>query len=216
MTTSNEITVFLVDDHTVVREAVRDMLDAQPDMQVVGDSGKGSEAIAEIVRLRPHVAVVDIKMPEMGGLELVREIRAKSPRTQVLVFTMYDNATFVGEALRRGAGGYALKSINKRELLHAIRTIRDGGGFLQAEVAKPLLRQVAVQARLDAKENRLTVRELEALELLAEGKTNKEVANLLAVSDETVKTHLRHLYEKLGAADRAHAVAIAFRLNLIE
>jgi DNA-binding NarL/FixJ family response regulator len=216
MSPQNEIRVFLVDDHTVVREAVRDMLDAEPDMKVVGDSGKGAEAIEAIVQVHPHVAIVDIKMPEMGGLELIREIRAKSPKTQILVFTMYDNATYVSEALRRGAAGYVLKSINKRELLKAIRTLRDGGGFLQAEVAKPLLRQVAVEARLDAKENRLTVRELETLELLAEGKTNKEVANLLTVSDETVKTHLRHLYEKLGAADRAHAVAIAFRLNLIE
>jgi DNA-binding NarL/FixJ family response regulator len=216
VTTAAAIRVFLVDDHTVVREAVRALLQAEPDIEVVGGAGDGSEALGPIVRLQPNVAVVDLKMPEVGGLELIRELRSKSPRTQILVFTMYDNPTYVSEALRLGASGYVLKSVTKSDLLKAIRTVRDGGKFLQAEVARPLLQKVAVEARLDAKQNRLTVRELEALELLAEGKTNKEVASALAVSDETVKTHLKHIYEKLGASDRAHAVAIAFRLNLIE
>jgi DNA-binding NarL/FixJ family response regulator len=118
--------------------------------------------------------------------------------------------------MHAGASGYVLKSATKEELLRAIRAIRQGAGFLQAEVTKPLLRRLALDAKLDAERSNLTLREIQILELLSEGKSNKEIAALLSISDETVKTHLKRLYDKLGAADRAQAAAIALRQNLIE
>jgi DNA-binding NarL/FixJ family response regulator len=162
------------------------------------------------------VAIVDLKMPGMTGLLAIPEILKASPKTSILVFTMYNNPAYVYEAMHAGASGYVLKSSTKEELLRAIRAIRQGAGFLQAEVTKPLLRRLALDAKLDAERSNLTLREIQILELLSEGKSNKEIAALLSISDETVKTHLKRLYDKLGAADRAQAVAIALRQNLIE
>jgi DNA-binding NarL/FixJ family response regulator len=208
--------IFLLDDHTVLRQAVRVMLETEPDIEVVGEGADGREGIDGIARARPDVAIVDLKMPGMTGLLAIPEILKASPKTSILVFTMYNNPAYVYEAMHAGASGYVLKSSTKEELLRAIRAIRQGAGFLQAEVTKPLLRRLALDAKLDAERSNLTLREIQILELLSEGKSNKEIAALLSISDETVKTHLKRLYDKLGAADRAQAVAIALRQNLIE
>jgi DNA-binding NarL/FixJ family response regulator len=208
--------IFLLDDHTVLRQAVRVMLETEPDIEVVGEGADGREGIDGIARARPDVAIVDLKMPGMTGLSAIPEILKASPKTSILVFTMYNNPAYVYEAMHAGASGYVLKSSTKEELLRAIRAIRQGAGFLQAEVTKPLLRRLALDAKLDAERSTLTLREIQILELLSEGKSNKEIAALLSISDETVKTHLKRLYDKLGAADRAQAVAIALRQNLIE
>jgi DNA-binding NarL/FixJ family response regulator len=208
--------VFLVEDHTVLRQAIRVMLEAESDMEIVGEAGDGSEGVAAIARTKPDVAIIDLKMPGMSGLSTIPEVLKNSPKTAVLVFTMYNNPVYVYEAMHAGASGYVLKSASKEELLRAIRAVKQGAGFLQAEVTKPLLRRLALDARLDAERSNLTLREIQILEFLAEGKSNKEIASFLSISDETVKTHLKRLYEKLGASDRAQAVAIALRQNLIE
>jgi DNA-binding NarL/FixJ family response regulator len=208
--------IFLLDDHTVLRQAVRVMLETEPDIEVVGEGADGREGIDGIARARPDVAIVDLKMPGVTGLFAIPEILRASPKTSILVFTMYNNPAYVYEAMHAGASGYVLKNSTKEELLRAIRAIRQGAGFLQAEVTKPLLRRLALDAKLDAERSNLTLREIQILELLSEGKSNKEIAALLSISDETVKTHLKRLYDKLGAADRAQAVAIALRQNLIE
>jgi len=208
--------VFLVDDHTVLRQAVRVMLEAESDIEIVGEAGDGTEGIAGITRAKPDVAIVDLKMPGMSGLGAIPEILKSSPKTAIIVFTMYNNPVYVYEAMHAGASGYVLKSASKEDLLRAIRAVKQGAGFLQAEVTKPLLRRLVLDARIEAERSNLTLREVQILEFLAEGKSNKEIASFLSISDETVKTHLKRLYEKLGAADRAQAVAIALRQNLIE
>jgi DNA-binding NarL/FixJ family response regulator len=208
--------VFLIDDHTVLRQAVRVMLEAENDIEIVGEAGDGVEGVAGIGRTKPDVAIVDLKMPGMGGLSAIPEITRASPKTAIVVFTMYNNPVYVYEAMHAGASGYVLKSASKEDLLRAIRAVKQGAGFLQAEVTKPLLRRLALDARADAERSNLTLREIQILEFLAEGKSNKEIASFLSISDETVKTHLKRLYEKLGASDRAQAVAIALRQNLIE
>ena len=208
--------VFLLDDHTVLRQAVRVMLEAESDIEIVGEAGDGTEGIVGIVRAKPDLAIVDLKMPGMSGLSAIPEILKGSPKTAIIVFTMYNNPVYVYEAMHAGASGYVLKSASKEELLRAIRAVKQGAGFLQAEVTKPLLRRMVVDAKLEADRSNLTLREIQILEFLAEGKSNKEIASFLSISDETVKTHLKRLYEKLGAADRAQAVAIALRQNLIE
>jgi len=208
--------VFLLDDHTVLRQAVRVMLEAESDMEIVGEAGEGAEGVGGISREKPDVAIIDLKMPGMSGLSAIPEILKISPKTAIIVFTMYNNPVYVYESMHAGASGYVLKSASKEELLRAIRAVKQGSGFLQAEVTKPLLRRLALDARLEAERSNLTLREIQILEFLAEGKSNKEIASFLSISDETVKTHLKRLYEKLGASDRAQAVAIALRQNLIE
>lgn len=210
------IRIFLLDDHTAVREAVRAMLEGVEGFSVIGDSGDARTGLAELARLQPDVCLVDLKMPGMSGLAAIPRILELSPRTGIVVFTMYNNPVYVWEATQAGASGYVLKSASKDDLLRAVRAVRAGQGFLQAEVTKPLLQRLASEAKLGAERSNLTLREIQVLELLAEGKGNREIAHVLAISDETVKSHLKRLYEKLGAADRAHAVAIALRQRLIE
>ena len=209
------IRVYLIDDHTVVRQSVRVMLEAEGDLQVVGEAGEGRAGIRGVATLAPDVAIVDLKMPGLPGLAAIPEILAASPRTGVIVFTMFDNASYVHEAMHAGASGYVLKSASKDDLVRAVRAVHAGAGFLQAEVTKPLLRRLAADAKLAGTATALSRREIEVLELLAEGKSNKAIGQVLTISEETVKTHLKRLYEKLGAADRAQAVAIALRQQLI-
>jgi len=211
------ITVFLVDDHTVVRQAVRLMLEAESDIAVCGEADGADGAIEDITTLKPDVALVDLKMEGRGGLSLAKAVTSRCPRTAVIVFTMYSNPSYVDAAIRAGASGYVLKSATKAELLRAIRAVSQGSRFLQPEITKPLLRRLTLEVDSEGTRSiRFTPRELEVLELLTNGASNKEVARILTVSEETIKTHLKHLYEKLGASDRAQAVAIALRQNLID
>lgn len=208
--------VFLLDDHTVLRQAVRVMLDAEADLEVVGEAGDVESGLPQIALTDPDVALVDLKMPGVSGLSAIRGIRETTPRTGIVVFTMYKNPAYVYEAMNAGASGYILKSATRDELVRAIRAVRQGSGFLQAEVTKPLLLRLAADAKVESDRTNLTLREIEIVELLAEGHSNREMARLLSISEETIKTHLRRIYEKLGASDRAQAVAIALRQDLIE
>ena len=210
------IRVFLVDDHSVLRQAVATMLAAEADIEIVGQSADGTKALVDVARLRPDVVILDLKMPETDGLAVLPRILEASPKTRVVVFTMYENPIYVHTAMQAGATGYVLKTVERDDLLRAIRAVHRGGGFLQEEVTRPLLRRLALEAKLRADKSVLSVREIQVLELLAGGSTNKEIAQRLAISDETVKSHLKRLYDKLGASDRAEAVAIALRQNLID
>ncbi|MEQ8377660.1 response regulator transcription factor [Parvibaculum sp.] len=211
-----KITTYLIDDHHVLRQAVVEMLEAEEDIVVVGQSGDARTGIGEIERLRPNVAVLDLKMPGMGGLAAIGELVKSAPRTGIIIFTMYDNPAYVWETTNAGASGYVLKSASKEDLLRAVRAVHAGAGYLQAEVTKPLLRRLAQDARSAGQKATLTSRELQVLECLAEGQSNKVIAYTLSITEDTVKAHLKSLYDKLDASDRAHAVAIALRQQLIE
>lgn len=210
------IGIFLIDDHTVLRQAVRLMLEAEPGLEVVGEAGDAEEGVRGVAAAKPDVAIVDLKLPGTPGLAAIPKLLAASPDTALIVFTMYNNPAYVHEAMQAGASAYVLKSASKEELLRAVHAVHAGSGFLQAEITKPLLRRLAREARLGVGRSAPSARELQVLELLGEGNSNKEIAQKLAISDETVKTHLRHLYEKLGVSDRAQAVAIALRQQLID
>jgi DNA-binding NarL/FixJ family response regulator len=210
------IRVYLVDDHVVLRQGIRVMLESEAGIAVVGEASDGKEGLHGIATAKPDVAIVDLKMPGTSGLQVIPQITALSPGTRVVVFTMYNNPSYVYEAIDAGAAGYVLKSVTREELLRAIRAVHGGNTFLQAEITKPLLRRLARQERMEAETRILSPREIQMLEDLAEGLTNKEIGQRLAISDETVKVHLRRVYEKLGARDRSNAVAIALRQNLIE
>ncbi|MEQ9143995.1 MAG: response regulator transcription factor [Parvibaculaceae bacterium] len=208
--------IYLIDDHHVLRQAIAAMLEAEGGMEIVGQSGEAKSAIPEIARLEPDIVIVDLKMPGMGGLAAIGEISQAASRAGIIVFTMYDNPAYVWEATNAGASGYVLKSAGKDDLLRAIAAVSTGAAYLQAEVTKPLLRRLAQDAREQGRKSILSARELQVLECLSDGQSNKVIAGSLSISEDTVKTHLRSLYEKLGASDRAHAVAIALRQQLIE
>ncbi|MBI1238996.1 MAG: response regulator [Alphaproteobacteria bacterium] len=210
-----KIATFLIDDHTVLRQAVVEMLEAEDDIAVVGQAPDAASGIEAVARLRPDVVIIDLKMPGQGGLVAIPEIARVAPGCGIIVFTMYDNAAYVWQAMNAGATGYVLKSASKDDLLRAVRAVHAGLGYLQAEVTRPLLKRLARDAKAAGQKSELSARELEVLELVALGRSNKAIASALKIAEETVKAHLKSLYEKLGASDRAHAVAIALRQQLI-
>lgn len=208
-------TIVLVDDHAAVRAGVRVLLEAEPDLTVVGEAGDGAEAIGVLTTTRPDVVVLDLAMPGLGGLDAIPGLRGASPRTAILVFTMHANTAYVTAAMRAGARGYLLKSARQHDLLAAVRAVHTGHGYLQPEITGPLLRRIVADERVAAGRGTLTAREAQILEAVADGRSNKEIAAAIGIAEDTVKTHLRRLFEKLGASDRAQAVAIALRQRLI-
>lgn len=209
--------VFLIDDHHVLRQGVARMLDEEADITVVGQAGdaqSGIRAMEELERY-PHVIVIDLKMPGQSGMSAIGEIMQSHPDARIIVFTMYDNPGYVWSTLNAGARGYLLKSASGGDLLRAVRAVAGGGAYLQAEVTLPLLRNMVQDARAADDRSMLSVREMHILEALADGLSNKMIARTLSITEETVKSHLKRIYEKLGATDRAHAVAIALRQQLI-
>lgn len=210
------IRVYLIDDHHVVRQAVVEMLCAESDVSVIGQSGDVASALDAIARETPDIAIVDLRLPGMNGLAAIKEIRARAPNIGIIVFTMYDNPAYVHESINLGAGGYVLKSASKTDLLRAVRAVFNDGTYFPNELTRPLLNRLVQQSKSGDETSVLTPRELQMLEFLAEGRSSKEIANFLAIAEATVKGHLKNLYEKLGASDRAHAVAIALRQRIID
>jgi DNA-binding NarL/FixJ family response regulator len=210
------IRTYLIDDHNAVRQAVAAMLEGSDDIDVVGQAENVRAGVADVVAIRPDVVLLDLKLQGQGGLSAIPLIQASAPASRIIVFTMYDNPAYVWETINSGAAGYLLKTASKDELLHAIRAVAGGAGYLQAAVTMPVLKRLAHDARSAGSRRNLSQRELQILEALADGLSNKTIAHRLTLSEETVKSHLRNLYEKLGAADRAHAVSIALRQRLIE
>lgn len=209
-------TVMLVDDHDVLREGLKFMLRAEPDLVVVAEAGDGREALEKLEGSLPDVVLLDVKMPNVGGLATLRGIRERWPELPVLILTMYDDPGYVEQALQAGASGYALKSIPPAELVRAVRAVSEGRGYLQAEVTRPVLERFALAVATPAESPHLTPRERDLLRLLAQGRSNRQVAHDLGITEATVKGYLRDLFDKLGAQDRAHAVALALRMRLIE
>jgi DNA-binding NarL/FixJ family response regulator len=210
------IRTYLIDDHNAVRQAVATMLEASKRIQIVGQASDARIGIDEVKTLKPTVVVLDLKLQGMSGLHVIPSLLSAVPSVRIVIFTMYDNPTYVWETINAGAAGYLLKNASKDELVRAICAVAGGAGYLQAEVTMPLLKRFAHDARSLDNRRGLTLREVQILECLADGLSNKSIAARFSISEETVKSHLRNLYEKLGASDRAHAVSIALRSRLIE
>ena len=209
-----ETRVFVVDDHTLVRNAIVQIIDLEEDLHVVGEGDGSSQTLEMIQQLRPDVAVIDLEMPQLRGADLIGLLKPLVSSTRILVCTMHASHGYVSEALRRGADGYVLKSSPSSALIEAIRRVAAGLGWidpaLQTDVIKLL--QDREQHRTTAE---LTAQEIEVLGFAAEGLTNQEIAARTRQSVETVKLRLRRSFQKLGAADRANAVALAVRQKLI-
>jgi len=204
------IRLLIVDDHPVVRTGLRGMLAGQPDFKVVGEAADGAEAVALTERLRPDVVLMDLRMPGMDGVTAIRHIKARQPEVQILVLTTYDTDADILRAIEAGATGYLLKDTGREELAHAIRATARGEAVLAPPVAAKLMQQIRAPG-----EERLSARELEILSLVAQGKSNKEIARHLHISQATVKTHLLHIYAKLGVSDRTAAVTEGMRRGYI-
>ena len=199
--------VLLVDDHALLRTGVANIINQEPDLHVVAEATNGAEAVEAFRAHRPDITLLDLRMPVMEGVEAVRQIREIDPRARVIVLTTYDTDDEIARALKAGAKAYVLKDISADDLIGCIRDVLAGKTYLAPAAAAKLAEGVTrVQ---------LTPREIAALRLMADGKANKEIATALSISERTVKTHLGHLFEKLGVASRTEAVKVATRRGLV-
>jgi DNA-binding NarL/FixJ family response regulator len=205
------VRVLIVDDHPVVRDGLRGMLQAQPDLEVIADAANGHEALAAVARHHPDLVLMDLRMPELDGVEATRRIRAEHPDVKVLVLTTYDTDADILPAIEAGATGYLLKDAPRERLFSAVRAAARGETVLAPTVAAKLVH--SIQARPDHEQ--LTPRELDVLRLVADGLTNRAIARRLHISEATVKTHLVHTYAKLGVDDRTAAVMSALERGLL-
>ena len=209
------IRVLIADDHAVVREGLRAFLALQDDVEVVGEAADGEEAVQAVVRLEPDVALVDLVMPRVDGIEAIGRIRAERPGTRVIVLTSFVDEDKMLPAVRAGAVGYLLKDVAPQELVSAIRTVHGGGTLLHPTVVEELVREVSRDGGAAAP-NPLTAREREVLALIARGRANKAIAFELGVAEKTVKTHVSNILGKLGLTDRTQAALYAVREGLVE
>ncbi len=212
------IRVIIADDHSLVRQGLRRYLEMAGDIEVVGEAANGVEALRlmENGAGEPDVALLDIRMPEMDGLEAARRIRIEHPGVGVIMLTAYDDRQFVVEAVRAGARGYVLKARDAEHLIQTVRLVAGGNMVIDPQLVVALAEELSDAKVRDRKAETLTAREVEVLQLLAFGHTNKDIAEQLFISPDTVKTHLEHIFEKLGTSDRTAAVAEALRRRLIE
>jgi DNA-binding NarL/FixJ family response regulator len=204
-----EITCLIVDDHEVVREGLRLSLSRSPHIRVVGEAGDGQSAIDLAERRRPDVVIMDVRMPGMDGLDATKELTQRTPDTAVLIFTAYSERSLLARGLESGAKGYILKEAPHETLVRAIEKVAGGESFID-----PALMPAFLSGK--DREDMLTGREREILQLLADGMSNADVAQRLFISQETVKSHVRHILAKLEADTRTHAVAIALRDAIID
>jgi DNA-binding NarL/FixJ family response regulator len=214
MSQAKRITILLADDHSVVRQGFRRILESQADMEIVGEAGNGREAIERATELGPDVVVMDVAMPELNGIEATRRLMETSPHTRVLALSMHKDAVYVREILRAGARGYLLKDAIDADLLAAVRAVARGEAYLSPAIADSVLTDYRqhVTDPIDL----LTTREREVLQLIAEGKTNKEIATDLKLSIYTVDAHRGRIMEKLNLHSTGELVRFALRKGLID
>ncbi|MDP9311352.1 MAG: response regulator transcription factor [Chloroflexota bacterium] len=205
------IRVVLADDHSVVRKGVREFLEEEPDIDVIGEASDGLQAVELAVTLQPDVVVMDIKMPQLSGVDATKRIRSVAPKVRVLALTAYDDDPYVFGLLEAGAGGYVLKTAESRELVRAIRAVAAGQSALDPAIASRLVTRVGQHPPGGES---LTDRELEVLRLAARGLTNKQIGHDLDISDRTVQNHLANIYAKLGVASRTEAVTAGLQRGL--
>jgi DNA-binding NarL/FixJ family response regulator len=202
------IRILTVDDHQLLREGIAAVLEAQEDMMLVGEAGNGREAVESFRRLRPDVTLMDLRMPDMSGLEAIAAIRADFADARIIVLTTYSGDVQAAAALKAGAAGYLLKNLVRKELIETIHTVHAGKRRILAQIATEIAEHVA--------DDTLTDREVEVLRAVAAGKSNKLIAAELQIAEGTVKTHMKSILPKLDASDRTHAVMIALKRGILD
>jgi DNA-binding NarL/FixJ family response regulator len=208
MSNQLRIRVLSVDDHPLLSEGIATMINSQPDMQLISQASSGSEAIQQYRQHRPDVTLMDLRLPDLSGIDAMIAIRTEFPEARVVMLTTFEGDVEIQRALQAGARGYLLKNLPPSEILEVIRHVHAG--------KKRVPPQVAAQIAEHMSDEELTAREVEVLRKIAGGNRNKDIADLLFISEETVKVHIKHIMDKLGAKDRTQAIAIAVRRGIIE
>ncbi len=211
------ITVFLADDHRMVREGFRLLLQTQPDIEVVGEAGNGRDAVRQVSKLMPEIVLMDIAMPELNGIDATRQICEENPSTKVIILSMYSTTQHIFRALRAGARGYILKESAGDDVITAVRAVHDGRVFLCKEISETVIQNYVRNYEIAEDYGplaSLNTREREILQLLVEGKTNARIAELLFLSPKTVETYRSHLMQKLGISDLPGLVKFAIQHGL--
>lgn len=214
-----KIRVLICDDHTILREGIRLLLNAQTDIEVVGEASDGRDAVAQARALKPDVILMDIAMPSLNGLEATKQIHHDDPNARVLVLTMYESDEYVAQMLEAGATGYVLKKVAGSELVYAIRAVYHGEAFLYPSITKRLVEDYLRRVEMGQERTSLDIltdREREILQLIAEGHTSKEIADMLSLSIRTVQNHRAHVMQKLGIHDRGDLIKYAIQKGIIE
>jgi len=210
---TDRVRLLLADDHPIVREGLRAILSTQTDFEVVGEAADGRQLVAQAEALKPDIVLTDLEMPGMDGVEAIRQIRSTLPDTQVIVLTAFNTDDRIVNSIRAGAEGYLLKGAPRNEIFNAIRVVSSGGSLLHPLVASRLIESVRKVDSTAAEA--LTEREMEVLGLLAQGKSNKEIAAALSITERTAKFHVAAILGKLGATNRTEAVTLAVQRGLI-
>lgn len=205
--------VLIADDHGIVRSGIRLLIERQPDIEVIGEAADGAEARDLAIRERPDLAILDVKMPKLTGLQATREIKRQAPEVSVLVLSMHDDERYLFEALKAGASGYVLKAQADTDLLAAIRAVERGEPFLTSDTQRALLEDLLDRG---SEQEELTPRELEIVKLVSEAHTTREIAEILHLSEKTVENHRSSAMRKLGMRDRVELVRYAIRRGLID
>lgn len=214
---SDSISILLVDDHALMREGLRQLLELEQDMHIVGEAADGFDALHKIGQLSPDIVLMDISMPVMDGIAVTRQVTYEFPATAVIMLTMYSQNQQMLQAMKNGARGYLLKSTSSREVAQAIRTVHEGGMLIEPELTKAIVnefRRLSEAAAANHPET-LSEKEIEIIRLVAAGMSNKEIAEKLAYSEKTVKNYLSIIFQKLGIRDRTQAAIFALRHGII-
>lgn len=218
MENQNKVTVLIADDHGILREGLRGLLEEYDDLVIVGEATTGAQAVEQVKALKPRILLLDLIMPEMGGVEVLEALAAEELPTRTIVLTGADDDELLARSIKGGAMGYLLKDAASTQLVDAIRAVAEGGCWLPPGLTEKLFRGISRKPQVDdsAKLSLLTAREIEVFKLLGEARSNSEIADSLYISEHTVKVHVGRILEKLGISSRAEAVKFAIRCGLVQ
>ncbi|CUH94454.1 hypothetical protein P22_0520 [Propionispora sp. 2/2-37] len=222
------INILIADDHALLRQGIRKVLELEPDFSVVGEAGDGEETLRRVKELKPDVVLLDINMPRLNGLEVAKRMKQEQINSKILILTIHDDESYVVEVIRAGAAGYLLKDVEPRMLVQAIRCVQAGESFIYPTLAKRLFNQINQTTKVSRvtdkpaestdlnKEEQLTGREREILRLICQGMSNQVIAHQLYISEKTVKNHLTNIFRKINVSDRTQAVLYALKNKIAE